>query len=214
MKVRFPRTKSLIIQVRGSNGSGKSTAVRRFLGMGFVPLYNGFPNKPEKVWGYRIVKPRWKGKKLEFLRPPIYIVGPYETPTGGCDCLPNMDFILDQVKILARYGHVIFEGAMISTVIGRFIELEESVKDYAHCIFGVMDTSQKRCVKRVNKRRALKGKEPIDPKRSMDGKYRSVQTSAKGLEKRGMDVRVIPYKRPFKTLVKWLGEEKYGRRND
>lgn len=210
---RFPRLKSIVLNIRGSNGSGKSTVVRRFLGLGFKPLYNGIPDKPEKIWGYQIVQPRMVDGDVKFLSPPLFIIGPYENPSGGCDCLPNFDLICKQIAIMAKYGNVIFEGAVVSTVAKRWAELQEEMKKYAHFIFGTLDTPQSRCVKRVNKRRAKKGKGPIDPTKSMDGKYKAVRGSAIGLEKLGMDVRVLPHKKAFKTIRKWLREE-YGANDD
>lgn len=197
---RFPRLKSVVINIRGSNGSGKSTLVRKLLKRyKFKALHNAIPNKPEKIWGYANRQ--------------LCIIGPYENPSGGCDCLPNFDLICKQIKIMARYGHVIFEGAVVSTVAKRWADLQQEMQHYAHFIIGTLDTPQSKCVARVNHRRAKKGKGPIDPTKSMDGKYKAVMGSAKRLESFGMDVRVIPHKKGFKTLRKWLREE-YGANDD
>lgn len=193
---RFPRSQNLVINIRGTNGSGKSTIATKLLtcfDVKYKRLYNGFKDKPDKVWGYEVP-----------LQIPIFIIGPYETPTGGCDCISDFDFIFKQVELMSRYGHVVFEGALLSTLVGRFHQLSKTLGPKAKFIAGVMDTPFDKCVARVNKRRARKGKEPIDPARTMQGKYNSVLSSSRSLEERGVEVRPIPYQAALGEVLSWL----------
>lgn len=104
----------MIINVRGTNGSGKSTVVRRFLEKPQRELFGSLgPHRPE---AYE-VKPWNDGGRS------VYVLGPYQTPTGGVDAagwtVPQL------IKLIEKYetrGHVLFEGVVISTTFGALGE--------------------------------------------------------------------------------------------
>ena len=185
---RFPT----VINIRGTNGSGKSTIVMKLLKkFGAEPIV-----KDGKVRAYKINK-----------KTPIYVLGRYETPTGGCDTIRTQDEVSNGVRELMDKmdGDVIFEGLLISGMHSRWVELAHS-RPNSHFIFAVLDTPLKKCIKRVLKRRKEKGnKKPFNPK-TLIAKHKAVQSSAIALKKAKLDVRVLPHKKPVKTILKWLGE--------
>lgn len=149
----------MIISIRGANGSGKSTIVRKLLKQGLVhPLYGMLgPKMPEAL---RLTLP---GVKV-----PAYVLGPYplEGDFGGCDLISSIvnrsyDYSLipqatrDSVEgLIARYadqGHVLFEGVIVSYMYGAVgVLMEKWGKD---SVFVFLDTSLEECIKRVEGRR-------------------------------------------------------------
>lgn len=107
----------MIINIRGTNGSGKSTVVRQIMDRAdrCLPIHG--------VLGLR----RPEAYKLEFKdRTPVYVLGPYDVPTGGCDAVHPFSLILDLVHKYAPQGHVLFEGSLVSDHYGKMGALLES----------------------------------------------------------------------------------------
>lgn len=97
----------MIINVRGTNGSGKTTIVKKFL---------KFPNT--ELFGVLGVK-RPEAYKVKIGPRPLFVIGSYQSATGGVDALPLS--ATELVGLLIKYqkqGHVLFEGVVISTYYG------------------------------------------------------------------------------------------------
>lgn len=195
--------RKMIINVRGTNGSGKSTVIFHLIKkFGATPLRQIFvtPGGKEivKIWAYRL-----------HCNPPLYVVGRYETPTGGCDALPGSDFVTECIRKLAPRGDVIFEGLIATGIYGRWVALAKELKTHRF-IFAVLDTPLKKCIKRVVSRRAKRGQhDQLDPTNLLL-KHRAVVSSKKALTRDGMDVRDLPYKHAVSTILKWKPREKLG----
>lgn len=202
-KYRFPRTKKpahvergpyKVINIRGTNGSGKSVIIMRLIKRYCIKRLRQVNGD---VWAYVLRIPDVTGK--------VYILGRYETPTGGCDMIKTQDDVSRGVYILAHRGHVLFEGLLVSGISGRWITLCRATPSHKF-IFGILDTPVKKCIKRAEKRRAARGDtRPLDPKNLLL-KYRGVESSRKLLKSNGMDVRDINHKKALITILKWLKE--------
>lgn len=183
----------MIISIRGTNGSGKSTIVRSILKKGNVyPLYGMLgPKLPEAE---RLQLPRAKV--------PTYVLGPYPAAGfGGCDLIstivsrPQTDSLLpnttnDSVEgLIARYapkGHVLFEGVVVSYMYGQVgLLMEKWGKD---SVFLFLDTPLEECIRRVEDRRG----ERRDPRliRNVTRKYEFGERLRKRLTLEGK-VRVL-----------------------
>lgn len=186
-------SRNLIINIRGWSGSGKSTIVLKLLKHYKAKAVRG---EDSKVIGYR----------LNAIRP-LYIVGPYTGSGGGCDTISPVSRIGEIVRRFAKRGNVIFEGQMISTIAGRWADLDNSMPE-CKFIFLVLDTPLKRCLKRIRKRREAKGNfKPFDPKPSNLKHYQEARfSSPENLRKGGLDVRVVKHKKAYKYILRLLGE--------
>jgi hypothetical protein len=143
----------MIFSVRGTNGSGKSTAIRK--------LMDQF--RPRPLFG--VLGPR--SPEAYELRPPagapIYILGPYVTPTGGADSIQPYELIPQLMRKYAVKGHVVLEGVLITSSYGSVGAVMEEFKRDAHWIF--LKTTLGQCIANVEKRRGDRGNhEPFNPK--------------------------------------------------
>jgi hypothetical protein len=103
----------MLINVRGTHGAGKSTVVRALLSASVPrPIYGllGF----RAPVAYRLT--------LDRCSHDVFVLGPYQTNCGGCDAL-DYDVVLDLISKCAPRGHVVFEGALVSSAYGRIGEL-------------------------------------------------------------------------------------------
>jgi protein gp37 len=140
-----------LINLRGTNGAGKSTVVRNLLDANDArPLYGALGQRPE---AYVLSLP--DNNKA-------YVIGPYETPCGGCDAIQPYSLICPLIERYAALGNVIFEGALISSCWGEIGRLLERFGHQALVVF--LDTPLDVCVDRVQARRQQRGdSRPFNP---------------------------------------------------
>lgn len=166
----------MIINPRGTHGSGKSTIVRKLIDQAIQQkLLNTSPKgKPE---GYELT--------LEGVNKPVFIVGSYHSACGGCDAIQPYDLIWPRVLKYARKGHVVFEGALVSSGVGNIGRALAKRKDSVVCF---LDTPAEVCVARIQKRRDERGDErPLNPHNTLV-KHKTCTAS---IEKfRELDVRI------------------------
>ena len=206
---------SKVINIRGTNGSGKTTIVKKVLAaFGGQPIYN----EKGKIKGY--VCPDVHGQ-------PLYILGAYETPTGGCDGINKQDTICDLIREFAEKGNVLYEGLLISGLFSRYNDLADTMPGHHH-IIGFLDTPLEKCIAQTLSRRearaAAKGQAaaPFDPYKTLAPKFEAILSSRRKFERASgpecechkvkpctsikKDVRTIPHTLGFETIVNWLGE--------
>lgn len=180
-----------VISVRGTHGSGKSTLVRRVLG-----LY-GEAARPVLIYG-RTRPIAYRCAETETLLP-CFVPGHYETPTGGCDTVSDIATIFDLVKTAADGGVlVVFEGIVAQHSASRLIELSRlhSVRVL------VLSTPSEDCVAAVRDRRAARGADVMefDPKNVLK-EYKSVLSSTKRLRSEGLVVEDVDREGGFQIVL-------------
>ena len=142
-------TMSMVIQIKGSNASGKTTIVKQLIELSNNVRYLRWNNG--KVYATVMDDLKWVA------------VGLYDDkPMGGCDRLSTVDTVKRAiVDIIDDYPHyvVVFEGMMISTIKSTFYnylsELSES--DNICPVFVILRTDIDSCVGRLKARRTHKG---------------------------------------------------------
>jgi hypothetical protein len=191
---------STIINIRGTNGSGKSSAVRALMAHLGKPTPFLFDNKEA---GYR----------CKHFDQPIFVLGKYKTACGGLDASFSYKGAADDVllclDLLAEKGHVVCEGviAMGSYGFGRLARFANDQKAKGNkVIFARLDTPADLCVQRVRARRKAAGnRKPFDPEKLL-GKYASVVRSQEKLREAGYDARILPHEEPLQTMLRWFSE--------
>lgn len=168
-----------IVNIRGTSGSGKTTAVRyvmKKLGVvsNIVSSKSKAPGASTRYrlqYGKRVVGYRLSGGVL--------VVGRYETACGGCDGIKTQEEIVERVKKFAYMGEVVlFEGLTLGTIYTRYYELSALLKKSGHrFIWAFLDTPIDVCIKRVLKRRRLAGNtKPFNTKHT-EAKFRSINSA-------------------------------------
>jgi hypothetical protein len=141
----------MIVNLRGTHGSGKSHLVRQVM-----TRFDGVPvgeDRRGKPLGYTMQLAN--GNQL-------YIVGRYDIACGGCDAIQPYADIWPRVAEFALLGHVLFEGALISTNYGTIGAASEQYGD--DFVFAFLDTPLPVCLDRIIARRLAKGNtKPLNP---------------------------------------------------
>ena len=181
---------NIICNVRGTTGSGKTTAIKQLIG-----YMRGMPMLDEKgnIWAYN-------------LQHRIYALGRYEIPTGGCDGIRTQAEVYAGIRKLAALGSVIFEGFLISGMYARYRELEEELKPTHHWIWACLDTPLEKCIEQTVQRRAEKGNTKEFNPAHLEAKFSAVITTRVTLENEGRDVRTLPHQHTLASLLDWLLE--------
>ena len=147
---------SAIVHLRGTSGSGKTTAMRAAMEMCKAKPFER-NEKGTKVLVYRGSLNAGVAKQVS-----VYILGDYspERSAGGCDTISSVQEVIDLVE---QYGSkrnsiVLLEGLLLAHSWG-------ALGEYVHPRWGeryvnaFLDTPEETCIERVTERRASKGRE-------------------------------------------------------
>jgi len=154
----------MIVSLRGTHGSGKSHIVRQIL-----QRYSAQPESVDK-----------KGRPVNYVMQlangsSLYVVGCYVNACGGCDAIQPYSEIWPRIERFAELGHVLFEGALVSSSYGNIGRATERYG--SECVFAFLDTPLEVCLTRIQTRRTARGDlRPIDPKNTK-GKLDSIWKS-------------------------------------
>lgn len=139
----------MIISIRGTNGSGKSTIVRDLMSraQSCRPLFGVLGvRKPE---AYRLGWPELAT---------THVLGPYVTPSScGLDSITNYDLQPALLRKYAPLGHVVFEGLISGKLWGRVGAVLEELAPEQGVALLYLDTPVDECVRRVVERRRQAG---------------------------------------------------------
>jgi hypothetical protein len=179
-----------VLNIRGSNCSGKSSAIRSVMQHVGVAETLKHPTSG-KTAGYR-------------LNSGVFVVGRYESVCGGCDTIHSFKEIADAVILYSRSGPVLFEGFIWSGIFKSSHELARNLGGHAKTVFATMDTPVATCIRRVHVRRAAAGNyKPFDPT-NLIAKHRSVIKAHVKLDLAGWDTRLLSHRNPLPSLLQWL----------
>ena len=186
-----------IVNIRGCNGSGKTTTVRRFLDRLPTTPLGGKPGRPD---GYQVDASAWG------LATPVYVVGSYENTCGGTDGIKTQEEIAARVAKAYAYGHVLVEGLLMSKSSDG--GLTAPALREMKAIFAFLDTPWEVCLERVLARRAAAGNDkPFDPDKTMRTAYEQCHRSYELLsEAGGYDVRWLDWRDPVTGVMGYLLE--------
>lgn len=176
----------MIINIRGTSGSGKSHLVRLIMARYHQRIRIMEDGRKQPIM-YLL------NRNEETVGKPLIVIGHYESDCGGCDTISKMDKIFDLVRQAHKQkADVIFEGLLISADVNRVGALhEESLPLTVMAI----DLPIDECLSSVNGRRRAKAertskeyKGDVNPKNTIS-KHKGVQQSMKRLRNRGVDTR-------------------------
>lgn len=187
----------MIISLRGTHGSGKSTVIKTLL-----TRYNATEIPGEK-------KPDGYWFNVSWLDNPVYVIGSYRTACGGCDSIQPYSLIWPRIEDYAAKGHVLFEGALVSSSYGNIGRASEKYGN--EIVFAFMTTPLEVCLGRILKRRQAKGNtNPLNPKSTTE-KMKNVERSIRvirDVEKRR--VVMIDYRKAVAQVLGLLSTAEEG----
>lgn len=180
----------MVINLRGTSGSGKTYAVRQLMAhAGTVfPVYQG-----KKVIAHCA--------HLEMV--PIYFLGSYENVCGGCDTIMSQDLVCSLVRHFCQFGHVVFEGLIVGHLFARYVALDREVRSWGiPYVWLLLDTPLEVCLDRVSRRRLERGDErPLNPQNTIDKYYQSAESVEKA-KQAGLTTRILHHDQNL--LEQWL----------
>jgi thymidylate kinase len=187
-----------ILDIRGTNGAGKSWIVHQLLEFYKETTY---PIKlHDKIIGYGI-------GDLS-----CGIVGSYERECGGCDSIKTAALIEGRVRAFAaQFPNVIFEGITVAHTYFRYNHLAKSLADKHAYHFLFLSTPLELCIERVRARRLAKGNvKEFNPEGNngmgLVSDYDRVLAAYTKLVKAGRSVITLDHRDPLPTVLNLLGK--------
>lgn len=188
----------MIINVRGTSGSGKSHLVREVM-----KLYDGQMLK--YVDGRK--QPLYYELRKEGRRD-LLVPGHYESPCGGCDTISKVESVFNLVRMGDEGGYdVLFEGLLLSADskhLGALVAEGREVQVIA------LETTLQECLAAVQARRdaraAARGErgKPLNP-RNTEQKWKQVRASVGKLREKGIPTAILSREDAFLRVRELLG---------
>jgi len=183
----------MIIQLRGTSGSGKSTAVRRIM-EGFVAGSNA---RFDPVYVAKRKQPLY----YEYGEEPetrVIVLGHYESPCGGCDTIGSAREVFELIEsIQCKARFVICEGLLLSEDTKWSVQLKN-----LRVLF--LTTPIERCLAQIKSRRAEAGNEKeLDPRNTVN-RVATIERARGKLLEAGVDCRRCSPEQAPKIVLSWL----------
>ena len=184
----------MLISLRGTNGSGKSTVIKALFEAAkpATPIYG--------VLGIRLPEAYQISVKT---KKPTFVLGPYVTACGGCDRLIPFDIIPPLIEKYAAKGNVIFEGVIVASIYGQVGALMEKYKKQSIMLF--LDTTLEECIDRVQGRRDDRGDGREFNPENLTQKFKATQRVKEKVTTDGiMRVETAPSTTAHKKIIQLL----------
>lgn len=191
----------MIINIRGTSGSGKTHLVKRVMDL-YATRNRVYVEGRKRPLLYLCQR---RGDTAESYHP-LTVVGHYETPCGGCDTITDQDQIYKIIRQSAgrewRYD-VLYEGLLVSAETRRCIEL---AKDGAPLLVIALNTPLEECLASVNARRREKRGEDapgVNPKNT-ENKFKGVKSAMRKLQAEGVSAEFLNRETAFVKIAEAL----------
>jgi len=170
-----------IINIRGTNGSGKTTAVRAIM------------SRLTHVRDYTTTNGVFTHVYRTPDKTPVIFIGKYDSAaSGGVDRVKNVRDLVEALSEVSMYAHVVMEGLLLSGLQQLTMDIAAACSESSQFHALTLDTPKEKCIEQTLKRRAIVGNEkPFDPKKSLIPKYRAVELAHAKLKANGYDARVV-----------------------
>jgi len=190
----------VIINIRGTSGSGKTYTTRAFMDK-YGPS--------AEIWNKDIDKAKPIAHVVFYNMVPVYFIGSYRNACGGCDNVDSQDTMCNMIRHFSQLGHVIAEGLLMSHSTARYLALHDEMAEYGiPMVFAYMDTSLEDCIERVKARRISKGNmKPLNTANT-ESTYHSTWGTKEKLEAEGVKTVIIDHtKDPVIQIERILNQD-------
>lgn len=185
------QSKRIIVNLRGTSGSGKTTIVRHILSQG---TWKKWTDEKGKVLAYYNEEKMWA------------IIGSYENVCGGCDTIRTQDEIGERIRLFANTGYnVLFEGLLTSTLSSRWEKFSKEIVPIANMLFWYVNTPIEECLCRIEARRAARGtKTPLNPKNTVE-RVKAIEVTYQKLSAAGCYCLKASQEEIIQNMKDWFG---------
>lgn len=173
----------MIINIRGTSGSGKTHLVRQVMDR-YDGRYKFYEKGRRQPIGYL-----YHLADTEPEHHSLAIIGHYETACGGCDTISKMEKIFELVQQSAEAGHdVLFEGLLIAADVNRHVATWEWARERDIPMeVMALTTPLDVCIDSVNARRHARNPDlPPVKTRNTEAKFGGVLKSMERLQAAGV----------------------------
>jgi hypothetical protein len=175
--------------VRGTNGSGKTTIVKKFLKFPNTELFGVLGVKRPEAYKVTL------GQALK----PLFVIGSYQSATGGVDALPLS--ATELVGLLIKYqkqGHILFEGVVISTYYGAVGDWLAAHRQDALVVF--LNTSLDKCLESIVLRSGETSRTA-----NVAAKIKSIESVHKRMIEAGIPTLTVNRDEAFQKIKAYIG---------
>lgn len=177
-----------VVNVRGTNGSGKSTVALGVIGS--APM-----TKLGQENGY-------------ITAAGIQVMGKYITRCGGCDTIKTQALMIDCICSIIGDGPILFEGVIISNLFSTWYRTSQALRKIQRMngapdeglVWTFLDTPMDVCLARVYERN---GGKPIKEKNVTD-KWKAVQSCKMKAAEIGENVYELDHTDPLPQVLELL----------
>ena len=203
---------TIAINIRGTGGSGKSTLVKKVMGL-YTKRHNYMVPGRRRPMGY-ILDRKW-GDKPTVLGEAglLFVPGHYETACGGCDTIKTPDEVYRLVnEYTMAETPVLYEGIMIMDDVTRAVALNRHLIEagkYRISVDGLyviaLTTPIEECLAGIRERRAARGEEkPLNEKNTRQRHERMLR-GLQRLKEAGVAVERLDREAAFIRIKELLG---------
>lgn len=176
----------MIIQIRGTSGSGKSTSMRKTM-----ELLGG-------PWNQVTVAGRKRPLYYERGDYPknIVVLGHYESPCGGCDTIGSAAAVYELIQSL-QFGHLLCEGLLLS----EDVKWSKQLKNL-RVLF--LTTPLEQCLSNIQKRREVAGNTKELNPANTSNRVETIQRARAKLVEAGVSCRRCSADQAPEIIRKWI----------
>ena len=177
----------MIIQIRGTSGSGKTWVMRRVMKVfegDWSPVYVDGRKKPLL---YRAWVSPWKS---------LVVLGHYESPCGGCDTIGSARQVFELVEELAEDDVILCEGLLLSEDTKWASQFDLRVV-YLH-------TPIEQCISQIKQRRLEAGNTKPLNEANTRNRVKRIERSRVKLETLGVLCKRVSARQAPSLILKWL----------
>lgn len=198
----------MIINIRGTNGSGKTFLARQLIGERAAPIdLLWYPSPTKKDPERRQSVEGW-GQSGE-----IIAIGSYKQGCGGMDTIPSFD--LQQRAVRNAYDwvkndfplpepepkHVVCEGVLASTVAGSWLNFFNGFNK-REVLIAYLDTPLEVCLERIKQRQiAAKGETREIKEDLVADKIKAINATRKKFDAAGFTTATLGWRNPLQDLL-------------
>lgn len=194
----------IVINIRGTGGSGKSTLVRKVM-----DCYPNFAKITEEGRRRPMATCHWF-PVVKGLQPNgLFVPGHYETDCGGCDTIKTVDKTYELIRTasLGDGNNVLCEGIMIQDDVTRAVTLDQDLKKAGGRLVVVsLTTPIDLCLAGIRARRGAEKEaaKPLNEKNTRDRMKRQ-ENSLHRLRQAGVELRKLSREEALVEIKKLLG---------